>query len=83
MILKRFVLFDFNIEAAFTLISVFFSVFFFFFFFFLHTIKMQNLARWRCLTFVLSNLKWRPAKLYLQFRSISRLSTFNLEAVMR
>ena len=35
-------------------------------------VAMQNLARWRSLTFVLSNSKWRLAKLYLQLQSISR-----------
>ena len=35
-------------------------------------IAMQNLARWRSLTFVFNNSKWRPAKLCLRLRSISR-----------
>ena len=35
-------------------------------------LAMQNLARWRSLTFVFNNSKWHPAKLCLRLRSISR-----------
>ena len=37
-----------------------------------HVLAMQNLARWRSLTFVFNNSKWRPAKLCLRLWSISR-----------
>ena len=36
-------------------------------------VAIQNLARWRSLTFVFNNSKWRPAKLCLRLRSISRV----------